>query len=69
MNDFETLRRAHLARALDLAPGLIERLDWSADQIAAERNRQLRRLLAVAVERSPWHRKRLAGLDGNGHPA
>jgi phenylacetate-CoA ligase len=63
MNDFETLRRQHLAHALALAPGLIERLDWSAEQIAAHRNQQLRRLLAGAFERSPWHRKRLAGLD------
>jgi hypothetical protein len=44
MNDFETLRRQHLTHALALAPGLIERLDWSADQIAAERDQKLRAL-------------------------
>jgi phenylacetate-coenzyme A ligase PaaK-like adenylate-forming protein len=63
MNDFETLRRRHLAHALTIAPGLIERLDWSADRVAAERTEKLRRLLTVAVERSPWHRKRLSSLD------
>lgn len=39
------------------------RLRWSADRLAAERERRLRALLAVAIERSPFHADRLRGVD------
>ncbi len=41
------------------------RLRWSADRLAAERERRLRELLALSVERSPFHAERLAGIDVN----
>ena len=41
----------------------MSRIDWPADRIYQERRRALRRLLATAAERSPWHRERLAGID------
>jgi len=39
------------------------RLRWSADRLAAERQRRLRELLVHASEHSPFWRERLAGLD------
>lgn len=44
-------------------PAHVSRLDWSAERLGAERDAQLRRLLAVAKERSAWHRDRLADID------
>jgi len=46
-----------------LLPEYVARIEWSWDQVPSERLRALRELLAVAVERSPWHRERLVGLD------
>ena len=39
------------------------RLHWSADRLAAERQRLLRDLLLLAADRSPFWRARLAGRD------
>ncbi len=52
-----------MADAMALAPEMIERLEWSADQLAAHRLRQLRAIVAHAIVRSPWHHERLAGVD------
>ena len=46
-----------------LVPEHLERMSWSRDRILEERERGLRGLLQVAVERSAWHRERLAGVD------
>jgi phenylacetate-coenzyme A ligase PaaK-like adenylate-forming protein len=63
MDDYEAQRRRHLDHAMALAPELIERISWPSERLAAHRQAQLRELVRVAVERSPWHRKRLAGVD------
>ena len=63
MRDYETLRQRHLAHAMALAPRLIERLDWPADRLAPHRAQRLRELVRDAIEHSPWHRERLAGVD------
>lgn len=44
----------------------IERLSWSRAQIAAAQRDRLRSLLATAIERSRFHRRRLAGIDPDG---
>jgi len=44
----------------------IERLSWSRQQIAEVQRDRLRALLAVAAERSPFHARRLAGIDPAG---
>ena len=44
-------------------PGHIQRLDWDAEQLAAHQRDQLRKLLAHAVQRSPFHARRLRGID------
>ena len=41
----------------------LRRLRWSADRLAAERERRLRELLAWSVENSPFHAERLGGID------
>jgi phenylacetate-CoA ligase len=63
MSDYEELRRRHMADATALAPRLIEQLAWSAERLASHRVTRLRELVQVAVERSPWHHKRLGGLN------
>ena len=63
MRDYETLRQQHLARAMALAPEMIDRLDWPAYALAAHRVRLLRELVRKAIARSPWHSDRLAGVD------
>jgi phenylacetate-CoA ligase len=41
----------------------VARLSWSKDQIRNERERALRETLAFAQAKSPWHAKRLDGVD------
>jgi phenylacetate-CoA ligase len=62
VTDYETLRRRHLGHATVQLPHQVERLDWSAEQVRAERDLRLRALLGVAKERSSWHRDRLADI-------
>ena len=61
--DYETTRQRHAAYASGLLPEYVARLHWSRAEIDAEQTRALRGLVRAAVERSPWHRARLAGLD------
>lgn len=51
---------AELTRRL---PDHAERVGWDAGQLAAHQREQLRALLAHAAEHSPFHAKRLSGLD------
>ena len=44
-------------------PAHIGRLGWDARQLAGHQHDQLRSLLACALERSPFHARRLAGID------
>ncbi len=57
------LRGRHVALFERLLPHCVLRVSWSWEEVRRERLRALRELLSVAVERSPWHRARLAGLD------
>ena len=50
MSDYETLRQAHLAYAMALAPRLIERLDWPADRLADHRAQRLREVVREAID-------------------
>jgi phenylacetate-coenzyme A ligase PaaK-like adenylate-forming protein len=60
-------RRALQARAASsLARHLksqVERLGWDADRLAEHQRERLRALLSHAAERSPFHARRLSGLD------
>jgi phenylacetate-CoA ligase len=63
MHEYETLRQRHAADAMRWAPGMIDRLDWSADRLAAYRVERLRAIVRHAAEHSRWHRDRLAEVD------
>jgi phenylacetate-CoA ligase len=63
MRDYEILRQRHQAYAMALAPRLIERIDWPADRLSVHRVQRLRELVREAINRSPWHRERLGGVD------
>jgi phenylacetate-CoA ligase len=63
MSGYEKLRSRHCTRAMTLAPELLGRLDWPAEQLAVHRRGALRRLLGVAKATSPWHRRRLGHID------
>jgi phenylacetate-coenzyme A ligase PaaK-like adenylate-forming protein len=63
MTDYQELRARHQAEMAAQAPEAMARLTWPAERLAEHRVAGLRRLLRVAVATSPWHRKRLAGLD------
>ncbi len=63
MIPYDELRRRHAAQAAARLPAYAERLEWSRERIRAQRETDLRRLVRVAVDRSPWHRRRLAHID------
>ena len=63
---YEDARRRHQADFFRLASVHFERLGWTGEQLLAERERRLRDLLAVARQRSPWHRDRLTDVDPRG---
>ena len=63
MRDYETQRQLHLAFAMAIAPRLVERISWPADRLAAHRAELLREVVRDAIDRSPWHRERLADVD------
>jgi phenylacetate-CoA ligase len=59
----DELRRSHHA---EVAAGIFahsKRLRWSRSQLEGERQERLRQLLTWAIERSPFHAKRLTGVD------
>ena len=62
MTTYEELRQRHVGTLMERMPAHVERLGWPADQLADWQQQQLRSLLAHAIEHSPWHRERLAGL-------
>lgn len=63
---YETTRQRHVAYMFEQAPHFFERLSWGRAEIEAEQTRGLRALVRHAIERSPWHRARLAGVDPDG---
>ena len=63
MATYDELRRRHQADAAAMLPELLARIEWPAERIAEHRRTELRRLVKTARELSPWHRKRLAGID------
>ena len=57
------LRAAHLAAVQGALGDHIGRLTWSRQQIEHHQTARLRSLLAYARERSPFHARRLSGVD------
>lgn len=60
---YERMRAAHLNAVYADLEDHVTRLDWSRHRIERYQNWRLRSLLAVARERSPFHARRLRGLD------
>jgi phenylacetate-coenzyme A ligase PaaK-like adenylate-forming protein len=63
LTDYETTRQQHIAQFVPALGRHAQRIGWPRDQILAEQQAALRRLLRVAKEGSPWHRARLAGIN------
>jgi len=59
----EDLRRRHQADLARILPDQVERVDWPAEQLCAERERRLRALLTTAKSKSRWHAERLRSVD------
>ncbi len=60
---FEALRRRIQAAVFGGMAEQLERLRWSAEQIAAHQRQALRTLLGHAAAHSPFQARRLAGVD------
>lgn len=63
MTTYEELHQRHVADAATMMPQLMARLEWPPERLAAHRLDQLRQLLRIAREQSPWHRKRLLHVN------
>ncbi|HKA90043.1 MAG TPA: hypothetical protein VKE22_20425 [Haliangiales bacterium] len=63
MNDFESLRAVWIPELVVRLREHVARLGWTPDQVRAHQRERLRALLARAVAHSPYHRRRLRGLD------
>ena len=59
----DELGARHRAAVRDGVLAQARRMRWSASRLADERQQRLRELLTWAVERSPFHAARLAGVD------
>jgi phenylacetate-coenzyme A ligase PaaK-like adenylate-forming protein len=60
---FDGDRQRHLRAFADRLPVEAERLTWPLERLHALRDQRLRALLRTAKARSPWHARRLAGVD------
>jgi phenylacetate-CoA ligase len=63
MATYEATRQRHIEHLLPQIGEHFERVAWSAEYLRAERTARLRELVALAVQRSPWHRERLGQID------
>jgi phenylacetate-CoA ligase len=60
---YEAARQRHIEHLLPQIGEHFERVAWTAERLHAERTAQLRELIGMAVQRSPWHRDRLGDVD------
>jgi phenylacetate-CoA ligase len=61
--DDDALRARHREDQRRVSVRYLQRLNWPRERLEDERRRRLRELVAIAQERSPWHRRRLARFD------
>jgi phenylacetate-coenzyme A ligase PaaK-like adenylate-forming protein len=62
-SDLDTLRTRTGAELTARLPGHIERLRWDADRLASHQRDRMRALLNHALEHSPFHARRLRGIN------
>jgi len=60
---WDRFRRGVLTQILAAAPEQLSRRSWSSDQVERAQRASLHRLLLHAAEDSPFHRRRLSGID------
>jgi phenylacetate-CoA ligase len=60
---YERLRKAHVDAVQGSLDDHIGRIDWSREQIEHHQTERLRSLLGYAMQRSPFHARRLSGID------
>jgi phenylacetate-CoA ligase len=60
---YEATRQRHIEHLLPQLGEHFERVAWTAERLHAERTAQLRELIGMAVQRSPWHRDRLGDVE------
>jgi phenylacetate-coenzyme A ligase PaaK-like adenylate-forming protein len=60
---FDEYRHRVQAAMFALMPAHIDRLGWDADRIGSWQRDRIRKLLAVAIDSSPFHARRLDGID------
>jgi phenylacetate-coenzyme A ligase PaaK-like adenylate-forming protein len=60
---FDALRASQIAAILADQPTQLDRIGWDRARIEAHQRSALQDLLARAVEHSPFHARRLAGID------
>jgi phenylacetate-coenzyme A ligase PaaK-like adenylate-forming protein len=63
MSAFDDFRQRAQRALFGSMPDHIDRLSWDAARIRAEQHDRCRELLSVAIERSPFHARRLRGID------
>jgi phenylacetate-CoA ligase len=63
---YEATRQRHIEHLLPQIGEHFERVAWPAQRLRAERTARLRELVRLAVERSRWHRARLADVNLSG---
>jgi phenylacetate-CoA ligase len=56
-------RERHRSAFLPRLPGEVEKVTWPLERLFELRDTRLRALVRHAREHSPWHRKRLAGVE------
>jgi len=62
-SEFDAERQRHLQAFADRIAVESERLTWPLERLHRLRDERLRALLRTARARSPWHRRRLTGID------
>jgi phenylacetate-CoA ligase len=60
---YDATRQRHIEHLLPQLGEHFERVAWTTERLHAERTAQLRELVAIAVQRSRWHRDRLGDVD------
>src|ERR1700758_2599269 len=65
MARYEELRQQNIAILEGMIPEHLERLNWSRQQVDAERQARLQELIRIAKERSPWHARRLSYIKAD----
>jgi phenylacetate-coenzyme A ligase PaaK-like adenylate-forming protein len=65
MDDFDALRRRHIADVRRFTPEAVAHLDWTREQVLENQTHRLREVVAQAQQHSPYLAQRLGHLDAS----